>query len=98
MPERQMIDESMDALLRETLSADPPLLSRRFEVRVIRRARPRRLTSSGRMLMTLYAVAALAVAGWVMRDVPIEWIGASIALTLPVAGALAGYASIMNHA
>jgi hypothetical protein len=84
--------DRMDALLREALTAPAPRLSPAFDAKVMARVRPARLTSPGRMLMALYAIAAVVVSGWVIRDVPVEWIAASVAVCVLAAVALALYA------
>jgi hypothetical protein len=80
-----MNDELMDALLKDALTADVPRLSPAFDARVMRRARPRRLTTAGRVAMAAYVIAAAAAAAWAMHDLPLTWIAASLAAGVPVA-------------
>ena len=63
-------DEMMDRLLRDAMAADVPQLSPAFDARVLRRVRPRRLTTMGRLVIAVYIVAAAATTLWLMRDLP----------------------------
>jgi hypothetical protein len=78
-------DDVMDRLLRDAMAADAPQLSSAFDTRVMRRARPRRLTPTGRVVIAVYVVVAAATAVWSMRDLPMEAIAAAIAIGVPVA-------------
>ena len=84
-------DEAMDRLLRDAMTAAPPRLSPAFDERVLRRARPRRLTSGGRAAIWLYAAAAAALAIWSMRDLQWMAIVASVAISAPVAASASAY-------
>ena len=48
-------DELMERLLRDAMTADTPHLSPGFDARVLRRVRPRRLTSIGRAVIAAAA-------------------------------------------
>lgn len=85
-------DDVMDRLLREAMSAEAPRLSPGFDDRVLRRVRPRRLTPLGRAAMIAYAVAAAALAAWLMRDLPIGFIAAAVAAGVPIAAGASAYA------
>ena len=65
-------DDVMDRLLKDAMAADAPQLSPAFDARVMRRVRPRRLTTMGRVVIAAYAVVAAATAVWLMRDLPVE--------------------------
>jgi hypothetical protein len=84
-------DEVMDRLLRDAMAADAPQLSPAFDARVMRRVRPRRLTSIGRVVMAIYIVVAAATALWSMWDLPVESIAAAVAIGVPVAAAASAY-------
>jgi hypothetical protein len=57
----------------------------------MRRVRPRRLTQTGRWLITGYVVVAGATAAWLMRDVPVTAIVAALVITVPIAVAVSAY-------
>jgi hypothetical protein len=78
-------DEMMDRLLRDTMAADAPQLSPGFDARVLRCVRPLRLTPVGRAVIGLYIVAAVSMAVWLMRDVPMPSIVAAAAIGIPIA-------------
>jgi hypothetical protein len=84
-------DEMMDRVLRDVVTADVPQLSPGFEARVLRQARPRRLTTMGRAVIAAYVVMAVATTLWLMRDVQTTWIVAAVAIGAPVAGAASVY-------
>jgi hypothetical protein len=84
-------DEVMDQLLRNAMAVDAPELSLTFDARVMRRVRPRRLTSMGRVVLAVYIVVAAAMAVWLMQDLRIEWIGAAVAIGVPVAAGASAY-------
>lgn len=84
-------DEVMDRLLREALAADAPQLSPKFDARVMRCVRPRRLPPMGRVLIAIYSAVAAAMAVWLMRDVPIESIVAAVAIAVPFAVGATAY-------
>ena len=88
-----MDDEAMDALLREAMAADaPPQLSPSFDNRLARRLRPNRLTATGRVVMAVYIAVASASAAWFMRDMPPEWVAASLAVGVSAATGAGAYA------
>ena len=81
-------EDAMDALLRQALAAPVPQLSPGFDERMRRRLRPRRLTPAGRAVMVAYALMALAVAGWLMRELsPAVLAGAAASGVVVAAGA-----------
>ena len=83
--------EAMDRLLRRVLAAEqPPALSSTFDQRLAKRFRPRRPSRSGRVVLTLYALAALILSTWTMRSESLGWdvIALAVALQLAVAAAL----------
>jgi hypothetical protein len=84
-------DEAMDRLLRDTMAADVPQLSPSFDARVMRRARPRRLTRTGRAVVAVYVVVAAATGVWVMRDLPMVSILAAIVINVAVAAGASAY-------
>jgi hypothetical protein len=84
-------DDVMDQLLRDAMAADAPRLSPAFDARIMRRVRPRRLTTMGRVVIAVYFAVALAVAAWLMRDLPVAWIVAAIVIGAPVAAAASAY-------
>jgi hypothetical protein len=84
-------DEGMDKLLRDAMATDVPQLSPDFDARVVRLARPRRLTPMGRLVIAIYIVVATATAVWLMQDLRGEWIAAALAIGVPVAAAASAY-------
>jgi hypothetical protein len=84
-------DDVMDRLLRDVMAAEVPQLSPAFDVRVMQRVRPRRVTPLGRAAMVVYVVVATAVAVWVMRDLPMESIVVAAAIGVPVAAGASAY-------
>lgn len=77
--------ERMDHWLNEALSTVPrPELSPRFDDRIARRIRPRRLTARGRVFMALYTAVAAAVSIWTMRSAAIDWSLVAVAIVIPL--------------
>lgn len=85
-------DQKMDALLRRTMPA-PPELSSSFNQNVMRQVKPRRLTSTGRVLMASYTLVSLAVLAWLFRDLPAPLILGSLFASGLVAGGTGLYAA-----
>jgi hypothetical protein len=84
-------DEAMDRLLRDTMAAEVPQLSPSFDARVMRRARPRRLTRTGRVVIAVYVVLAAATGAWMMRDLHMVSIFAAIVIDVAVAAGAGAY-------
>ena len=84
-------DDVMDRLLSDAMAADAPQLSPAFDARVMRRVRPRRLTPTGRLVITVYVVLAVAMAVWLMRDMDITSIVAAVAIGVPLAAGASTY-------
>lgn len=63
----------MDRLLSQALSAPVPSLSPDFDRRLARQLRPTRISRAGRLVLALYAVFAIAVSVWMMREASIGW-------------------------
>ena len=82
----------MDDLLRKSMAAPPPQLSANFDAKVMTAVRPRRLSSSGRVVIGAYAVAALVLSAWAMKDAGIVLIAASTFVTAAVSLGLSRYA------
>ena len=79
-------DRNMDHLLRHTMAATPaPELSSGFDQRLMKRLRPRRLDAAGRLAIRAYALLALMVSIWVMREQAIDWSMIAVAVLAPVA-------------
>lgn len=77
--------ETMDELLRRSMSAvPPPSLSRGFEQRLARQIRPRRLGAPARRLLALYALITLVASVWVMRNQAIDWSLIVAAVVVPL--------------
>ena len=85
-------DEAMDRLLTDALAAPAPALSAGFDDAVLRRMRPSHLTRPGRLVIAVYAVLAVAATAWFMREMPIEAIVATTAVSLPAAIGASAYA------
>lgn len=84
-------DETIDRLLRDALAAPSPRLSSDFDARVMRRVRPRRLTSVGRAVLAAYAVLAVGLAAWLLRDLPPLAIVSALLALVPLAAGSAAY-------
>lgn len=84
-------DDVMDRLLKAAMAAEVPRLSSAFDANVMRRVRPRRLTTVGRVVLAVYAMVAAATAVWLMRDLPLESILAAVAISVPVAAGARAY-------
>ncbi len=84
-------DESMDRLLRDALAAEVPQLPPTFDARVMRGVRPRRLSPGGRVVMTVYAVAASAASVWLLRDLPVSLVIAAVLVGVPIAAGAGAY-------
>ena len=84
-------DDVMDQLLRRAMAGEVPQLSPAFDARVMRRVQPRKLTPMGRVVIAAYFVSAVAAAGWLMQDLRVEWIGATLAIGVPIAAGASAY-------
>lgn len=84
-------DDGMDRILRDAMAGDAPRLSPAFDTRIMQRVRPRRLTPTGRVVIGMYLVAAVAAAAWSMRDLRPEWIAAALAIAVPIAAGASAY-------
>ncbi len=79
--------EDVDRWLREAMTtgsagARPePQLSANFDVRLAKRLRPRRLSATGRFVMAVYVVVAVAVTVGAMQSTSIDWRLAILTLT-----------------
>ena len=78
-------DALMDQLLTDAMRAERPQLSPVFDAALMRRVRPRRLSRMGRIVMTSYAVTAVAVTCWFVRDVPEIEVAAGLLVAAVVA-------------
>lgn len=85
-------EQKLDALLRRTMAA-PPELSRSFDESVRRRVQPRRLTSTGRLLLIAYAGVCVAAVVWALQDWPLGLALGGLAIESLVAGAAGVYAA-----
>ncbi len=86
------VDHEMDAFLRETMAGELPQLSPDFDVHVLRRVRPRRLTSTGRVVLVAYGAAAVLVAGWCLSAVDPLALAVAVVVGIPVAAGTRAYA------
>jgi hypothetical protein len=68
-----------------------PELSPSFDARLMRRVRPPRLTTTGRVVIALYALFAVAIAVWLMRDLGVVSIATALAIGVPAAAAASAY-------
>ena len=84
-------DELMDNLLRDALKAEIPQLPRGFDEKVLRRVRGPKLDARGRAVMAIYGAASASAAVWLMRDVPLEWVGVSLVVLGGVAAGISAY-------
>ena len=76
--------DGMDRLLSQSLSAPVPTLSPDFDRRVLRQARPRRLSRPSIRALACYAAFALAISIWTMRWADIEWPLVAASAVVPV--------------
>lgn len=77
-------DELMDQLLKRAMAGEAPRLSASFDADVMKRAKPRRLSTTGRAVIAVYAIVATAATAWFMRDLPAPWIAAGFAISLAI--------------
>jgi len=84
-------DEMMDGKLRAAMSGPPPEMSPTFVQDIQRRTAPRRLKSAGLILIGAYALAAVGLCVWAMRDVPVAITVAAVIVEAVVAVALRSY-------
>jgi hypothetical protein len=84
-------DDAMERLLRDAMGAEIPQLSPAFDDRVMRRVRPRRLTTTGRVVMAVYSVVAAAAAVWLVHDLPMNLTLAAVTIGVPVAAGANAY-------
>lgn len=84
-------DDQMDELLTHAMRAEIPQLSPDFDAALMQRVRPRRLSPVGRVVMGSYAVIAVAITGWLMRDVPMPAVLAGLIVGVAVAAATMAY-------
>jgi len=87
----------IDYLLRKTMAAPPPQLSPAFDAKVMAAVRPRRLSSSGRVVICAYAVAALVLMVWTMREAGVVLIVASTLVTAAASLGLSSYARTLTY-
>jgi hypothetical protein len=80
------IDTEMDCRLRQCFAVTPlPAVSNHFDQRLHKRLHPpARLSRNGRVLLGLYALAALAISVWLMRRESIGWPLLILAVIVPV--------------
>lgn len=79
--------ERMDNLLRSAMAAEPiPRLSPSFDRRLAQRIAPGRLKPQARLIMILYAVVALLISVWALRDMPLstEFLLGAVFVLVPV--------------
>lgn len=81
-------DEMMDGLLRRAMASEAPALSPGFDAAVLRRARPRRLSRLGRIVMVTYSLAAATATAWLTRGLEpvVVGVGLTIGLSMLVVG------------
>jgi hypothetical protein len=85
--------EGMDRLLRQELGTTVPELSADFERRILTATRPRRLSTRGVVMLSLYTVFAIVVSVSAMRASDVGWVVIGAASVTPVAIAAAGLRS-----
>lgn len=86
------VDHEMDVFLRETMAGESPQLSPGFDARVLRRVRPRRLTSTGRVVLVGYGAAAALVTSWCLYAVDPLALAMAVVVGIPVAAGTRAYA------
>jgi hypothetical protein len=84
-------DDMMDEWLREAMAGETPRLSPRSDDKVIASVRPRRLSTAARLLVTLYAIGALALSAWTMREIGVGVVSASMPVAALIAVAMTRY-------
>lgn len=82
-----LIDTEMDRQLRQCFAEiPPPAVSGRFDQRLYKRLHPpTRLSRNDRLVLGLYAVAALTISVWLMRCQTIGWLIVAFSVILPLA-------------
>ncbi|MBM3749858.1 MAG: hypothetical protein FJW21_01575 [Acidimicrobiia bacterium] len=83
--------DGMDALLRAAMSDPAPVASPTFAQDVVRHTTPRRVTGAGRIVLYAYAVVAVALCVWLMRDLPVAVTAVALVANAVMAVALRGY-------
>ena len=78
-------DERIDQLLSRAMAGEVPRLSASFDAEVMSRLTPRRLSSTGRTVIVVYAIVATGATAWFMRDLPMIWIAAGLSISMAVA-------------
>lgn len=89
--------DGMDGLLRATMSESAPAPSPTFEQDVMRRTAPWRVTRAGRIAVYAYAVVAIALCVWLMRDLPLAVSAVALVANGVAAVALLGYVRSLAH-
>ncbi len=84
-------DDMMEKWLREAMAGETPRLSPRSDDKVIAHLRSRRLTTAARLVITLYAIGALALSAWVMREVGAALVLASIPVVALITAGVSTY-------
>src|ERR1700744_3711041 len=65
--------ESMDSLLRGAMASEPvPRLSSSFDRLLSQRLSPARLKPAARVVMIVYAVIAMLISSWALRNTPLS--------------------------
>jgi hypothetical protein len=82
-----LIDKEMDRQLRRCFAeVPPPAVSGHFNQRLCKLLHPPiRLGRNGRLLLGLYALAALTISVWLLRSQAIGWPVLSLSVILPLA-------------
>jgi hypothetical protein len=70
-------DDMMDEWLREAMAGETPCLSPTSDDKVIASIRPRRLATAARVVIALYAIGALALSAWAMKEIGVALVLAS---------------------
>lgn len=87
--------DALERFVQDALTGAPPAMRPGFEARLRRRVRRRRPTRAGGRVLAAYGLVATAVVVWSLRDLPPAAIVSSLAVCVPVAGAVSAYAHRM---
>lgn len=84
-------DEMMDRWLREAMAGEPPHLLPASADKVIASVRPRRLATAARVVIVLYAIGALAVSAWAIKQVGVPLVVTSMPIVALITAGVSTY-------
>ena len=73
------------------MAGETPRLSPRSDDSVIAQVRPRRLNTASRLVIALYAIGALALSAWALRESAVALVSASMLAASLIAFGVSAY-------